>query len=166
MLNNILMPTTSNININMMADSTSNNTLTSDFVPNIDSFTLHCNTGQRTSRRHGHCPVDLARTHLAIIVGFAKFGLVTAFKHNLINLRKQCLQIRKYNVKIHIPIVLLIKKNVRIIRKYHNHKLQTNRWYCEEESHNNRETPGRQTKQSSQFFLANEDACKPRMDTK
>ena len=82
------MSTTSVININMVADSTSNNTQTSDFVPNIDSFILHCkfdNTGQRTSRRHDHCPVDSVRTHLAIIVGFAEFGLVTAFKHNQIN---------------------------------------------------------------------------------
>ena len=86
MLNNILMPTISIIhfaNINMMADSTSNNTQKSDFVPNIDSLTLHCNfdnTGQRKSRRHDHCPVDSVRTHLAIIVGFVEFGLVTAFK--------------------------------------------------------------------------------------
>ena len=84
MLNNILMPFTSIININMMVDSTSNNTLTSDFVPNTDSFKLHCkfdNTGQKTSRRHNHCPVDSVRTHLAIIEGFADFGLGTAFKH-------------------------------------------------------------------------------------
>ena len=36
-----------------------------------------------------------------------------------------------------------------MIRKYHNHKLQTNPWYREEEPHNNHETPGRQTKQSN-----------------
>ena len=35
-----------------------------------------------------------------------------------------------------------------MIRKYHNHKLQTNPWHREEEPHNNHETPGRQTKQS------------------
>ena len=35
-----------------------------------------------------------------------------------------------------------------MIRKYHNHKLQTNLWYREEEPHNNHETPGRQTMQS------------------
>ena len=40
-----------------------------------------------------------------------------------------------------------------MIRKYHNHKLQTNPWYCEEEPHNNHETPGRQTKQSNQLSL-------------
>ena len=53
-----------------------------------------------------------------------------------------------------------------MIRKYHNHKLQTNPWYRVEESHNNLETPGRQTKQSSQLSLPKRDDCKPRMDTK
>ena len=36
-----------------------------------------------------------------------------------------------------------------MIREYHNHKLQTNPWHCVEEPHNNHETSGRQTKQSS-----------------
>ena len=31
-----------------------------------------------------------------------------------------------------------------MIRKYHNHKLQTNPWHREEEPQNNHETPGRQ----------------------
>ena len=35
-----------------------------------------------------------------------------------------------------------------MIRKYHNHKLQTNSWHCLEEAHNNHETSGRQTMQS------------------
>ena len=39
-------------------------------------------------------------------------------------------------------------KIVNMIRKYHNHKLQTNPWQREEEPDNNQETPGRQTKQS------------------
>ena len=43
--------------------------------------------------------------------------------------------------------------------KYHNHKLQTNPWHCEEESHNNHETPGRQTKQSNQLSLPHQDDC-------
>ena len=43
-----------------------------------------------------------------------------------------------------------------MIRKYHNHKLQTNPWYHEEEPHNNHETPGRQTKQSNQLSLPQE----------
>ena len=34
-----------------------------------------------------------------------------------------------------------------MIRKYHNHKLQTNLWHREEEPHNNHETPVRQAKQ-------------------
>ena len=36
-----------------------------------------------------------------------------------------------------------------MIRKYHNHKLQTNPWHRDEEPHNN----GRQTKQSNQLSL-------------
>ena len=36
-----------------------------------------------------------------------------------------------------------------MIRKYHNHKLQTNPWHHEVEPHNNHETPGRQTKQAT-----------------
>ena len=36
-----------------------------------------------------------------------------------------------------------------MIRKYHNHKLQTNPWHREEEPHNYHETPGRQIKQSN-----------------
>ena len=38
---------------------------------------------------------------------------------------------------------------VSMIRKYHNHKLQTNPWHRDEEPHNIHETPGRQTKQSN-----------------
>ena len=40
-----------------------------------------------------------------------------------------------------------------LIRKYHNHKLQTSPWYREEEPHSNHETPGRQTKESNQLSL-------------
>ena len=36
---------------------------------------------------------------------------------------------------------------VSMIRKYHNHKPQTTLWHREEESLNQRETPGRQIKQ-------------------
>ena len=50
-----------------------------------------------------------------------------------------------------------------MIRKYHNHKLQTNR---EEEPHNNHETPGRQTKQSNQLSLPYQDNRKTRRDIK
>ena len=39
-----------------------------------------------------------------------------------------------------------------MIRKYHNHKLQTNPWRREEEPHNNYETPGRQSKATSSLF--------------
>ena len=53
-----------------------------------------------------------------------------------------------------------------VIRKYHNHKLQTNRWHCEEESRSNHETPGIQTKQCKQLSFPNQDDYKTRMDTK
>ena len=45
------------------------------------------------------------------------------------------------------PITCSRLKIVSMKRKYHNSKLQTNPWHCEEESHNNHETLGRQTKQ-------------------
>ena len=37
-----------------------------------------------------------------------------------------------------------------MIRKYHNHRLQTTPWHLEEEPLNHHETPGRQIKQSNQ----------------
>ena len=43
---------------------------------------------------------------------------------------------------------MLITKKVSMIRKYYNHKLQTNLWNREEEPHNNHETPGRQATSS------------------
>ena len=41
-----------------------------------------------------------------------------------------------------------------MIRKYHNHKLQTNPWHREEEPHNNHETPeeDKQSKATSSLF--------------
>ena len=53
-----------------------------------------------------------------------------------------------------------------MIRKYHNHKLQTNTWHREEKPHNNHETPGRQMKQSNQLSLPHQDDRKTRMDIK
>ena len=53
-----------------------------------------------------------------------------------------------------------------MIKKYHNHKLQTNPLHREKEPHNNLETPERQTKQSNQLSLSHRDDCKTRMDTK
>ena len=43
-------------------------------------------------------------------------------------------------------------KIVSMIRKYHNHKLQTNPWYREEEPHKNHKTPGRQSKAILSLF--------------
>ena len=53
-----------------------------------------------------------------------------------------------------------------MIRKYHNHKLQTNPRHGKEEPHNNHKTPEGQTKQSNQLSLPHQDDCKTRMDTK
>ena len=47
-----------------------------------------------------------------------------------------------------------------MIRKYHNHKLQTTQWHREEEPLNHHETPGRQIKQSNQLSLPHQDDCK------
>ena len=40
-----------------------------------------------------------------------------------------------------------------MIRKYHNHKLQTTPWYREEEPLNHHETPGRQIKQIKTWIM-------------
>ena len=53
-----------------------------------------------------------------------------------------------------------------MIRKYHDHKLQTNLWHRGEEPLNNHQTPGRQTKQSNQLSLPHQGDCKTRMDIK
>ena len=53
-----------------------------------------------------------------------------------------------------------------MIRRYHNHKLQTKPWHSEEEPHNNHETPGRQTKQINQISLPHQDDCKTRRGIK
>ena len=53
-----------------------------------------------------------------------------------------------------------------MIRKYHNHKLQTNPRYREEEPQQNHETPGRQIKKNNQLSLPHQDDCKTRMDKK
>ena len=41
-----------------------------------------------------------------------------------------------------------------MIRKYHNHKLQTTPWHREETPLNHHETPGRQIKQSALCKIA------------
>ena len=53
-----------------------------------------------------------------------------------------------------------------MIRKYHNHKLQTTPWHREEEPLNHHETPGRQIKQSNQLSLPHQDNCNTKMDIK
>ena len=51
-----------------------------------------------------------------------------------------------------------------MIRKYHNHKLQTTPWHREEEPFNHHETPGRQIKQSNQLSLPHQDDCNTKME--
>ena len=53
--------------------------------------------------------------------------------------------------KIFKADVIWIKNSM--IRKLHNHKLQTTPWHREEEPFNHHETPGRQIKQSKQLSL-------------
>ena len=53
-----------------------------------------------------------------------------------------------------------------MIRKYHNHKLQTTLRHREEEPLNHHKTPGRQIKQSNQLSLPHQDDCNTRTDTK
>ena len=53
---------------------------------------------------------------------------------------------------------------VTMIRKHHNHKLQTNPWHRKEKPHNNHKTPGRQTKQCNQLSLPHQDDCKNILD--
>ena len=47
-----------------------------------------------------------------------------------------------------------------MIRKYRYHKLLTNLWHREKEPDDNRETSGRQTKQSNQISIPHQDDCK------
>ena len=49
-----------------------------------------------------------------------------------------------------------------MVRKYHNHKLQTNPWHRKEEPHNNHETQGSKATSSH----PHQDDCKTRMDAK
>ena len=51
-----------------------------------------------------------------------------------------------------------------MIRKYHNHKLQTNPWHREDEPHNNHEPPGRQTKRSNQLCVPRQSNVKQNVE--
>ena len=53
-----------------------------------------------------------------------------------------------------------------MIRKYHNHKLQTTPWHREEEPLNHHKTPGKRIKQSNQLSLPHQDDCNTQMDIK
>ena len=53
-----------------------------------------------------------------------------------------------------------------MIRKYHNHKLQTTPSHHEEEPPDHHETPGSQIKQSIQLSLPHQDDCNTKIDRK
>ena len=55
-----------------------------------------------------------------------------------------------------------------MIKKYHNHTLQTIPWQREEEPQNTNShmTSGRQLKQNYQLSLPRQDVCKTKNDTK
>ena len=63
----------------------------------------------------------------------------------------------KHNIGLKTILQQGISEIVSVIRKYHNHKPQTNPWHPEDEPHNNHETPGRQKKQSNQLSLPHQD---------
>ena len=77
-------------------------------------------------------------------------------KSETIYFSKFCSKKRKSSKKrkILIPVPSEHAKIVSMIRKYHNHKLQTTPWHREEEPLNHHETPGRQIKQSNQQIWA------------
>ena len=63
--------------------------------------------------------------------------------------------------------LIICYKKVSMIRKYHNHKLQTNPCHFEEEPpQQSRVTPGKQRKYSNQLSLPHQDDWKTRMDIK
>ena len=51
-----------------------------------------------------------------------------------------------------------------MIRKYHNHKPQSNQWHREEAPHNHQED--KPSKATSSLSLPRQDDCKTRMDIK
>ena len=76
------------------------------------------------------------------IVSIPTFETCKIFNKNLV--AAQCRNVR---------VVITRKKEVSMIRKYHNHKPQTTSWYREKQL-NHHETPGRQIKQAtSSLFL-------------
>ena len=74
--------------------------------------------------------------------------------------------LRAFNISAYWYRQEFIKNSKSMIRKYHNHKLQTTPWHREEKLLNHHETPGRQIKQSNQFSLPHQDDCNTRMDVK
>ena len=70
--------------------------------------------------------------------------------------RRHCVVSLSKNINSSLELVQP-RKIVSMIRKYHNHKLQTTPWHREEEPLNHHETPGRQIKQSNQLSLSHQE---------
>ena len=85
-----------------------------------------------------------------------------------------CNKLPSVNIKLSVHrslkfgsyITSIALKLVSMIRKYHNHILQTSLRHCDEEPQNTNKTSGRQLMQSSQPSLPRRDDCKTRKDTK
>ena len=90
----------------------------------------------------------------------ARGGWAIFIKYFCLLLLLLTLQINTLNITQLLERLRVRAIIVSIIRKYNNHKLQTNPWRREKEPHNNHETPGRLTKQGNQFSLPHRDDCK------
>ena len=107
--------------------------------------------------------IDLIHSFLTLLVGVLNSVDQDTLSFNVTSHHAILCEMNKHKIVSNLRIPLKI---VSMIRKYHNHKLQTNSWHREKEPHNNQETRGRQTKQSNQFSLPHQDDCKTRMDMK
>ena len=70
------------------------------------------------------------------------YGVVDTHVYNVVTIEQNSKKRRYWSKIIHSKIVSMI-------RKYHNHKLQIDPWYREEESHNNHEDKAKQSALSS-----------------
>ena len=89
----------------------------------------------------------MGKSELVALLNLSSWYLVMV-ERLFLELPRGCLQFVIVVFPDHTHLLFLttlILKIVRMIRKYHNHKLQTNPWHREEEPHNHHKTPGRQT---------------------
>ena len=93
------------------------------------------------------------------------FGLSLHLYPNFVSV---CEQRRLPRVRAYAFMHRLTRTYVGMIRKYHNHKLQTNPRHLEEALQDiySNKTSKRQQKQSNRLSLPRQDDCKARKDTK